>query len=117
MFKIETTPSPRPEVARLIEEELVEQELRTRLLRLNGQVWAISFGLLFGFGLFIATIVLVIKGGAVVGPHLGLLGIYLPGYRVTVVGSFIGFVYAFVIGYGFGRLIAGIYNLIAHREL
>jgi hypothetical protein len=38
------------------------------------------------------------------------LSVYLPGYSVTVIGSLIGFVYAFVIGYGFGRSIVTIYN-------
>jgi hypothetical protein len=70
-------------------------------------------GLLLGLGLFIATNVLVLKGGEVVGPHLGLIGVYLPGYRVSFVGSLIGFVYLFVIGYGLGRLIGAVYNAVA----
>lgn len=72
-------------------------------------------GLLLGVGLFVATNVLVLKGGAVVGPHLALLGVYLPGYSVTFLGSLIGFVYAFVIGYALGRLMGTVYNIIAHR--
>ena len=67
-------------------------------------------GLLLGGGLFLATNILVVRGGPNVGAHLGLLSIYLPGYRVSFVGSLIGFVYAFVIGYGLGRLIGGVYN-------
>ena len=35
---------------------------------------------------------------------------FFPGYRVTFVGSIIGFVYAFVLGYGFGRTVSVIYN-------
>ena len=54
-----------------------------------------------------------IKGGENVGAHLGLLGIFLPGYSVTVAGSLIGFVYAFVIGYAFGRIIGLIYNWLS----
>jgi hypothetical protein len=50
-----------------------------------------------------------------VGQHLGLLSNYFPGYRVTFVGSLIGFVYAFVIGYGLGRLIAGVYDRLVSR--
>jgi hypothetical protein len=90
---------------------------RSTLLRLNTRVWGITLGLLLGTGLFLATIFLVIKGGPVVGPHLSLLGVYLPGYRVTVLGSFIGFVYMFVIGYGLGYLIGAVYNRIAHGPL
>jgi hypothetical protein len=91
----------------------MDTELERRLLRLNARAWGIAFGLALGVGLFLATNVLLIKGGDVVGPHLGLLGIYLPGYSVSFVGSLIGFVYLFVIGYGLGRLIGEVYNRVA----
>ena len=93
----------------------LQPELESTLLRLNARAWGISMGLLLGLGLFIATNILVLKGGEVVGPHLNLLGIYLPGYGVTFAGSLIGFVYAFVIGYGLGRLIGTVYNKAARR--
>jgi hypothetical protein len=82
-------------------------------MRLNAQAWGIAFGFLFGIGLFLATIVLVVKGGENVGQHLGLLSVYLPGYRVTVAGAFLGFAYMFVIGYALGRLIGVVYNRLA----
>ena len=87
-----------------------QKVLRRRLLVLNSKAWGVATGLLGGLTLFIATIALVIKGGENVGEHLGLLGVYFPGYRVTVVGAFIGFVYVFVIGYALGRLIGYVYN-------
>lgn len=87
--------------------------LRRAVLRLNAQAWGIAFGLLFGIGLFVATIILVVKGGVNVGQHLGLLSVFLPGYRVTVAGAFLGFVYMFVIGYALGRLIGAVYNRLA----
>jgi len=84
--------------------------LQNAMLQLNGRAWGIAIGLLFGLGLFVATNVLVIRGGPQVGPHLSLLSIYLPGYSVTFLGSLIGFVYLFVIGYAVGRLIGAAYN-------
>ena len=87
-----------------------EVALQRAMLRLNGRAWGIAVGLLLGLGLFVATNILVLKGGPEVGPHLGLLGIYLPGYRVTFLGSLIGFIYLFVIGYAIGRLIGMVYN-------
>lgn len=84
--------------------------LQNAMLRLNGRAWGIAIGLLFGLGLFVATNILVLKGGPQVGPHLGLLSLYLPGYRVSFFGSLIGFVYMFVIGYAVGRLIGTVYN-------
>jgi hypothetical protein len=89
--------------------------VQATLLRLNARAWGISTGLLFGGGLFLATVVLVIRGGPQVGQHLGMLRIFFPGYSVTWVGAFIGFVYAFVIGYGLGRIIGSVYNRLAFR--
>ena len=86
--------------------------LRRALLRLNGRAWGIAVGLLAGGGLFVATNILVLKGGDNIGPHLNLLGVYFPGYRVSFVGSFIGFVYTFVLGYVMGRLIGTVYNRV-----
>ncbi len=78
--------------------------------RMNEAAWGIALGLLLGLGLFLATNILVVRGGPNVGPHLGLLAAYFPGYRVTFLGSFVGFVYAFVVGYGVGRTIGSVYN-------
>jgi hypothetical protein len=87
-----------------------EQALRRAMLRMNEQGWGIAMGLLLGLGLFVATNVLVLRGGEHVGAHLGLLHVYFPGYRVSFLGSLIGFVYAFVVGYGIGRTIGALYN-------
>ena len=89
-----------------------EPELRRAIATLNARAWGIAMGLLLGFGLFIATNILVLKGGQRVGQHLGLLHVYFPGYRVTFLGSLVGFVYAFVVGYAFGRLIGTVYNYL-----
>ena len=78
--------------------------------RVNARAWGIACGLLFGLGLLVITWALVIKGGPVVGPHLGLLSHVLPGYSVTYLGGAIGFVYGFVIGYAFGRAIGIVYD-------
>jgi hypothetical protein len=95
------------------EVSIMEQDIDRALLRLNGRAWGIALGLLLGGGLFLATNLLVLKGGDPVGPHLSLLGIYLPGYRVTFMGSLLGFVYLFVVGYGLGRMLAMVYNRVA----
>ncbi len=96
--------------------ELTPTESRAaerEMLRLDAKAWGISMGLLAGLSLFVATTVLVLKGGPTVGPHLGLLSVYLPGYRVTMGGAFVGFVYMFVIGYALGRLVGWVYNVAA----
>jgi hypothetical protein len=84
--------------------------LKRTVDNVNGKGWAIGFGLVLGLGLFAATNFLVIKGGPDVGLHLRLLNVYFPGYSVTFIGSLIGFVYAFVLGYLTGRIVVGLYN-------
>ena len=85
----------------------------TVITQAHEQSWGIAVGLLLGLGLLIATVVLVLKGGDPVGPHLSLLGAYLPGYRVTLLGGVVGFIYMFVIGYGIGRSVVTLYNRLA----
>ena len=87
-----------------------ERALEEALVRVNEHAWGIALGLLCGLGLFLATALLVLRGGEVVGPHLSLLGIYLPGYRVTWGGAFIGLAYGLAIGYVTGLVIGAIYN-------
>ncbi len=89
--------------------------VQASLMRLNARAWGIATGLLLGGGLFLATIVLVIRGGPDVGQHLSLISAFFPGYRVTWMGACIGFIYAFVVGYGLGRIIGSVYNRLAFR--
>ena len=84
----------------------------SRLLHLNAIAYGVVAGLLAGFGVFIATIWLVSKGGEVIGPHLALLGQYFLGYEVTFFGSFVGFAYGFLYGFVAGYLAAVTYNWI-----
>ena len=93
-----------------------QDDVKTTLLKLNARAWGIAVGLLFGSVLFLGTIVLVMRGGPHVGPHLGMLSVFLPGYSVTFVGAFIGFAYMFVIGYAVGRLIGLVYNALARSD-
>jgi hypothetical protein len=86
------------------------RELKAALAQLNARAWGITIGLLLGGGLFLATVILLVRGGPQMGQHLNLLGAYLPGYRVSTLGSFLGFIYGFVIGYAIGRVIGTVYN-------
>jgi len=95
----------------------VDQMIFARALHLNAVVQGVVTGLIAGLAIFAATNWLVLKGGKVVDPHLALLGQYFMGYRVSFVGSLIGFAYAAVLGYLFGYSVARVYNAIAdHRE-
>ena len=94
-------------------DQVQENAIRSTVLRLNAQAWGLAFGFLFGLALFSATMFLVLRGGENVGAHLGLLRVYFPGYSVSILGSFVGFAYAFVVGYVTGRLIGLVYNRLA----
>ena len=67
-----------------------------------------AVGIVSGVTLFLATVILLLKGGAVVGPTLALLGNYLLGFDVTWRGSLVGLVEAggggFILGYVFATL-------------
>lgn len=89
-----------------------EQLLKQAVLRLNGHILGFIFGVIGALGIFAATNWLVLKGGEVVGPHLGLLDQFFIGYSVTFTGSFIGAAYAFVLGYLSGLFIGWVYNAV-----
>lgn len=91
-------------------------ETVSSLARVHARAWGIAAGMLLGLGLFALTMFLVLKGGPTVGEHLQLLSVFFPGYSVTVGGAFIGFVYAFVTGYAFGRIVGSVYNRVARSE-
>ncbi len=88
----------------------LEHLLVSRMVRFNATVQGVVTGLVLGLIVFVATIWLVIKGGPVVGPHLSLLGQYFIGYRVTVLGSLVGFAWGFVVGFGLGFFVTATYN-------
>jgi len=86
--------------------------IRSAVARLRAGILAIVCGLLAGAGLFLATVWLVLQGGETVGPHLGLLRYYLPGYSVTWSGALLGFFYGLLLGVVVGGLIGWIYNRV-----
>ena len=100
-----------------VQENSVEKIVLTRLMRLNARIYGVVTGLVAGLALFIATNWLVLQGGPVVGPHLGLLKHFFIGYRVTFAGSFVGLAYGIVTGFIVGYSVARIYNwLVALRD-
>lgn len=92
--------------------ETEEQLIRQAVLRLNGNVLGFVLGIIGALTIFVATNWLVLKGGDVVGPHLGLLDQFFIGYSVTFTGSLIGALYGFLTGYVGGLLVSWIYNTV-----
>jgi hypothetical protein len=86
-----------PEDAREIT-EVVRETLAGVFPKLDGVAFGCATGILCGLGLFLATLMLILKGGDVVGPRLQLLSQYYPGYSVTAGGTILGLAYGFVTG-------------------
>ena len=68
-------------------------------------------GIVFGLALWLATAVLLIKGGQQIGPHLSLLSQQYIGYSVTWSGSIVGAGYGLMTGFIAGWALASVRNL------
>jgi len=87
--------------------------------RLDVVAFAAASAVLGALALGALTLALVLKGappGQTIGPHLGALGAYFPGYTVTYAGAAIGAAYAALVGGAFGTIIAALWNF-AHALL
>jgi hypothetical protein len=96
-----------------------EEKLLSAIFRINAKILGLVLGILTGLIVFIATNWLLIKGGPttpdgrhIVGPHLQLLSQFFIGYKVSFLGSIIGFFYGFALGTLCGSTIGWIYNKI-----
>lgn len=86
------------------------EDFGRRLVRFNARVLGVSLALLASAALFVATLLLVARGGDYVGTMLGQLRYFFPGYTVTVGGAFVGAFWAAVVGYVVGVLFARLYG-------
>jgi protoporphyrinogen oxidase len=90
--------------------ERLQAALARSFLKLDGVALGLSLGIATGVLLFLATLILVFKGGEVVGPNLQLLSHYFPRYSVTMSGSLLGLVYGFTGGFVGGSGFAWLRN-------
>jgi hypothetical protein len=101
-----------------LNEENDQLRLITRTIaRVRVAIVAVVSGMVGGFGLFAATVWLLIKGGPNVGQNLALLGAYYPGYTVSWLGSLVGLFYGALTGAALGGSVAWFYNLLSRRRL
>jgi hypothetical protein len=92
------------------DETIVEQIIEQGFAHLDPIALGIAVACVCGAGLFLATVILLFKGGSVIGPRLALLSHYLPGYTVTWPGAFIGLLEAALIGFLIGYSVARLRN-------
>ena len=90
------------------------QAIGNAVARLRASVMAVTFGIAGAVLLFASTAWLVIQGptggSEHVGPTLGLLANFFPGYSVTWSGAVVGLLYGALTGAGAGFALAVIYN-------
>jgi hypothetical protein len=83
-------------------------------MKLDVRAFALTCGLLWGFGLFLMTWWIIAFDGTAV--DAGLIGQLYRGYSITPAGSIVGLVWAFVDGLIGGAIFAWLYNLLAARR-
>lgn len=93
------------------EMEVIQAAIQRVFAKLDRRAFGLSLGTVTGLLLFIVTLALVLKGGDVVGPNLGLLREFFPGYTVSSVGALLGLMYGFVAGFLIGWSIALLRNM------
>ena len=87
-----------------------ERLLEEAFARLDPVALGAAFGVVSGLALFLATVILLLRGGEVVGPTLSLLAQYLWQYSVTWPGALRGSIQAAVGGFGVGYVVAVLRN-------
>lgn len=96
--------------------ETLEEWIRQAFARYDPVALAAAIGSVAGVGLFLATAVLLLRGGDPVGPTLSLLGNYFIGYEVSWPGAWLGLVEASALGGAFGWVLARLLNLVIGME-
>ena len=93
--------------------------IRAAFARLDMVALGSAVGLVCGAVLFLATAVLVIKGGHDVGVTLSLLGNFLPGFQATWRGALLGLMEASIGGFalGFGVALLRNWGMDAYASL
>ncbi len=104
--------NPLPKESNMLGQDSLDGLIISSLAKLDRVALGISLGTLFGLVVFVATNVLILKGGDTIGPNLALLGQYFAGYNVTFYGSLVGLIYGVILGFILGWLIAALRNFI-----
>ena len=82
-------------------------------MKLNVRAFAITFGIIWGVGLFLITWWIILFSGITNEPTL-ISRVYL-GYSISPLGSIIGLAWAFVDGLIGGAIFAWLYNRITGK--
>lgn len=82
-------------------------------MRLRVRALGLAIGIVWGFAVFVTTIMAVAMGK---GHTLSFLAAYYYGYGVSFGGALVGLIWGLVHGFIFGALIAWLYNTL-HKAI
>lgn len=91
-------------------EEAEDVLIESAFAKIDPVALGVAVGVVSGLGIFIASVVLLLRGGSAPGPTLSLLGNYLFGFEVTWGGAVIGLLEGGLLGFAVGALAAGLRN-------
>jgi protoporphyrinogen oxidase len=99
-------------VPQRLEESRAARALRDAFARYDAVALGFALAIPSSLGLFVATAILLIKGGPSVGANLSLLSNYILGFQVSWAGAFIGLVETGILAFGFGWIMAKMINMV-----
>jgi len=86
-------------------------------MKLNVKAFALTCALIWGLGLFLITLWIILFEGQSSEGAPPFIGLIYRGYRFTIAGSFIGLAWAFVDGLIGGAIFAWLYNLLVGNKV
>ena len=95
-----------------VESQPIEELIRAVFARFDDVALGSALGSVAALVTFLATAILLLRGGDPLGPTLSLLGNYLFGYEVSWPGALLGALEAGLIGFGVGFAMAKLINLL-----
>lgn len=96
-------------------EEAEDTVIEVAFAKIDPLALGLAVGVVSGLGIFMASVVLLLRGGSAPGPTLSLLGNYLFGFEVTWWGALIGMGEAGLLGFAVGCGAAGLRNWTLKR--
>ncbi|MFC1550024.1 bacteriophage holin [Candidatus Neomarinimicrobiota bacterium] len=82
-------------------------------MKFNIKAFSITCGLIWGFGLLFVTWWIILFDGA--SESITFIGKIYRGYNISIGGSLIGFIWAFIDGIIIGMVFAWLYNVLSER--
>jgi len=84
-------------------------------MRLNVRALALTWGVLWGLGIFLGTLWIILFDGST--GEVTILGRIYRGYNISVVGSLFGLLWGFIDGLICGAIFAWVYNLFVGKRI